>query len=93
MNRKTISVNVNFDADTHRKLRLLVSKSGLTNSEVVNALVEQLEFQTAQEMLNSTVEKKKAAKLERRKLKKQVEALDPEDVKRILSLLKKEDNR
>lgn len=93
MSRKTVSVNVNFDSDVHRTLRLLVNKTGLTNSEVVNALVGQLDFQTSLDMLKPAVEEKKTVKQERRRLKKEVEALAPEDVKRILTMIKKEESQ
>lgn len=87
--KSKVSANITLDSDSHRKLRLLASKTGLTNSEVVCGLLSETDLKIAEKNLAKAIEKKKEEKSAKSQLKQEVEALSPERVKELLALLKK----
>lgn len=84
--KETVTVNLSLNADTHRQLRLIAAKTGLTNSEIVTAFLTELDFEKSLELLRPTINLKKNKPA---KLSPETKALSPERVQEILSLLKK----
>ena len=84
-----VSANIKLDSESHRKLRLLSNKTGLTNSEVICGLLSEVDVAKAEQALKSAIQKKRQDKEARRTLRQEVEALSPERVKELLALIKK----
>lgn len=88
--RKTVSANLTVSTEAHRKMRMLAQRTGLTNSEVVGTLLEVMNLDEAERKLSPKVNEKAQLKAQRKQLAKEVQAMSPDKVKKILASLKKE---
>lgn len=87
--KKTVSANLAISAEAHMKMRMLAQKTGLTNSEIVGGLLEGVKMEDIEKALEKKVSEKREAKTQRQQLAKEVNAMSPEKVKKILAALKK----
>lgn len=87
--KEKVSANIKLDSGSHRKLRLLSNKTGLTNSEVICGLLTEVDTDRADQILKRAIQKKQEDREAKRTLKQEVEALSPERVKELLAMLKK----
>lgn len=89
--KKEVSANLKVSAQAHLKMRRLANKTALTNSEIVSGLLDAIEETEAIDLLQPKIEEKRRTKEERKKLKQEVEAMDPQKVRALLASLKKPD--
>ena len=88
--KKVVTANLSLNSDAHAQMRKLARQTGLTNREVIEALLEGLSDAEAEKLLSAKVEEKQNEKINRRDLKREVGSMSPERVKEILNLLKKD---
>lgn len=90
--KKVVTANLSMNVDAHGKMRKLAKKTGLTNREVIEGILENLSEAEAEALLSPKVEQKQAEKTNRMNLKREVRSMSPERVREILKMLHQDED-